>query len=57
MADVADVRPPSWGVVAVCVALACWLAVASAATSAPRRVVPRRRPRYQGVHAEGRVIA
>lgn len=50
---------PSWGVVAVCVLLAMWLATvagASAALAVPRRIVRRPRILYRGAHA-GRVIA
>lgn len=67
--DVAAVRPPSWGVVALCVAVAAWVAVMSltvVAVSWPRRVAPRRvvprlavrrRARYVGAHGKRRAAA
>lgn len=60
MASDAEVRPPSWGVVALVVVLAVWLLFASvlaAAASAPRALAPRRRrARYVGAHSKGRVL-
>lgn len=57
--DVAEVRAPSWGVIAVRVAVMVWVAAATvlaAALAVPRRAV-RRRTRYRGAHAQGRVVA
>lgn len=54
-----EARVPGWGVVAVCVMLAVWLAACaatSAALTVPRRIVRRPRLFYRGSHA-GRVSA
>lgn len=45
-----DARPPSWGVVLACVALAAWLAAAQVLAAA----APHSRRRYVGAHSARR---
>ena len=46
-----DARPPSWGVVLACVALAAWLAAAQVLAAA----APHPRRRYVGAHSVRRM--